>query len=112
MFVEKEQNPETHTHVHTPDIVYSVLMQPKAALLVRAIDELLNVLPDIVCQLLKQHLCLVVCEWSHDSRSLPRSCQHSSLVTFVVIRSFPIVLRTTVLLQPNPRLYGPGILDY
>lgn len=51
----------------TPDVVDAVLVQPKTALLVRAVDEMLDVLPNVVGQLLKQHLCLVVREGPHDS---------------------------------------------
>lgn len=55
---------------NTPDVVNPVLVQPKTALFVRAVDEMLDVLPNVVRQLLKQHLCLVVGEWPHDSRSI------------------------------------------
>lgn len=50
-----------------PNVVDPVLVQSKAALLVRAVDELLYVLSDVVRQLLEQHLRLVVCKRSHDN---------------------------------------------
>lgn len=50
-----------------PDVIDPVLVQSKAALLVRAVDELLYVLSDVVRQLLEQHLRLVVCKRSHDN---------------------------------------------
>lgn len=51
---------------NTPDIVHSVFVQSKATLLVRAVDQVLDVLADVVGQLFKQHLRLVVGEWPHD----------------------------------------------
>lgn len=44
----------------TPDIVDSVFVQPEAALLIRAVDELLDVLPDVVGKLFEEDFRLVV----------------------------------------------------
>lgn len=50
---------------NTPDVVDSVFMQSEAALLVRAVDELLYVLSDVVRQLFKEHLRFIVSERPH-----------------------------------------------
>lgn len=51
--------------VIAPNVVNSVLVQPKAKLLIWAVDKVLDIFAHVVGQFFEEHLHLVICERSH-----------------------------------------------